>query len=899
MAAILGSLLPAMGGGGPYNVLVVVNDASGRSLELGQYYQDARNIPERNICHITTTTNYSIDTAGFTNQIRQPVLDYISSAGLSGQVDCIVFSMDIPYRVYLAGSNYNTNSLTGAMFYDYKNSPPPCSLPTATLSSYYEKELAFSHSDPETGEGLYYLSAMLSGWDLDQAMTLVDRASMADASHPTGTVYYIRTTDNARNVRWRQFEGAIFPVRFLDVPRSSEFLFGWDITGKEDVVGYMVGRWHPTRLEENTFLPGALGDHMTSYGGYLFDHPGTNRISILDWIEAGCAGTYGTVVEPCNYTSKFPQARVHYWYARGFSMGEAYTMSVQAPYQGILVGDPLCQPYARPPRVQVTGLATDEVVSGVVTVVVHAAAADNHRTVHRIDAYLDGLFYATLTNQAVRPGDRVTAVINGQSYSYTALPGDTLADVAAGLAANINDTGVTARASGDRVELVQKALGVSGTGITYSVSTTNILGGTPLLRGWTPGTNFAETTFPARQQVVAWGPVDSGDILRIVITRLDGLAFTNSVIADASDTSTTLLSRLCTAVNDDTNLQGCTGARMWFAGPTFNSLHTNEVAAFVESRTNTWEGYNLFIDYQVIGLSGDDYSGHPQSNSDVLGARGTIFLMEGTTALTAVLVLDTSGLENGPHQLGLVAQGGSAVRCQGRLCLPFAVSNSSLSCSILSPEPRKFFAWGSIVTVEVDASSSAGSVTGITLLVEGKTYAQTNAAPASFEWDTSEFGAGLVGLQARAWDTTGAAAVSTVRLVRIYTDRDSDQLPDWWEHEHFGSVTATTAEADWDGDGMNNLGEFISDSDPTDPASFLHVISVSYPSTGSPLTLYFPSSTQRLYNVFLNDGSLCGTQEWTAAESNAFWGDGGITEWQDDSVSTAAHRYYRVRAQTP
>lgn len=895
---MLAILQAALAGGGPYNVLIVVNDASDRSLELGQYYQDARQIPERNICHIDTTTNYTIDTVAFTNQIREPILDYISSAGLSAQVDYIVFSIDIPYRVYQSDSN-DANGLSAAMFYDYKYSPPPCSLPSAALSSYYESELAFSHSDPETGNGRYYLSAILSGWDLDQAMALVDRASTADGSLPTGTVYYLRSGDNHRNVRWWQFEGAMFPVRFLDVPRSSQFVFGWDITGKQDVVGYMVGRVYATRLEENTFLPGALGDLMTSWSGYLFDAPYDDpRPSALNWIQAGCAGTYGTVAEPCNYTNKFPQARLHYWYARGFNMGEAYTMSVQAPYQGILVGDPLCQPYAHAPRLDVTGLASNAVVNGSVTVEVSAAAA-GHRTVHRIDAYLDGRFYATLTNQAVQVLDRVTVVINGQSYSYTAIAGDTLAAVAAGLAASIADTGVTAQASGDRVELVQKARGTAGTGITYSVFTTNSLGVEPVLRAWTPGTNFAETTFPARQQVVAWGAVDSGDVLKIVITRLDGLPFTNSVVAEESDSSTTLLTRLCNRVNDDTNLQDCLGAQMWYGGPTHDSSRSNEVSAFVEARTNTWEGFNLFIDYQVVGLSGDDYSGHPQSNSDVLGARGTIFLMEGSTTLSAVLVLDTTGLPNGPHQLSLIAYGGSAVRSQGRLCLPFAVSNSPLSCNILSPGLGKFFAWGSIVTVEVEAVSGVGSITGISLLVEGKTYAQTNVVPASFEWDTSGFGAGLVGLQAQVWDSAGGSAVSTVRLVRVYTDRDSDQLPDWWEHLWFGAVTVTTAAADSDGDGMDNLAEFITDSDPTDPASYLRVTSITCPSTGGPLTLYFSSSTQRLYNVFFNDGGLCGTQEWTAAESNAFWGDEVLTEWQDGSTFTAMHRFYRIQSQTP
>src|SRR5262245_8122065 len=115
-------------GGGPENVLVVVNDASPSSLELGQYYQEARGIPERNVFHISTSTNYTIATASFSNEIRNPVLAYIASSGLSNQISYLLFSRDIPYKITQGGS---TNGLTAAMFYGFKtNFDPVCSTPT-------------------------------------------------------------------------------------------------------------------------------------------------------------------------------------------------------------------------------------------------------------------------------------------------------------------------------------------------------------------------------------------------------------------------------------------------------------------------------------------------------------------------------------------------------------------------------------------------------------------------------------------------------------------------------------------------------------------------------------------------------------------------------------------------
>ncbi|MBL7115621.1 MAG: hypothetical protein ISS35_07625 [Kiritimatiellae bacterium] len=49
-------------------------------------------------------------------------------------------------------------------------------------------------------------------------------------------------------------------------------------------------------------------------------------------------------------------------------------------------------------------------------------------------------------------------------------------------------------------------------------------------------------------------------------------------------------------------------------------------------------------------------------------------------------------------------------------------------------------------------------------------------------------------------------------------DADGDGMLDAWEIEHFGSTNAS-AEADADDDGMNNGGEFIAGTDPTNAAS--------------------------------------------------------------------------------
>jgi uncharacterized protein (TIGR03790 family) len=97
-------------------------------------------------------------------------------------------------------------------------------------------------------------------------------------------------------------------------------------------------------LRSNIFLPGAIADHLTSHGGILLDSP---QMSALSWLEAGATGSYGTVVEPCAFTGKFPSVPIVLRrYMAGETLIEAYWKSVAMPSQGIFIGEPLAAPFA-------------------------------------------------------------------------------------------------------------------------------------------------------------------------------------------------------------------------------------------------------------------------------------------------------------------------------------------------------------------------------------------------------------------------------------------------------------------------------------------------------------------------------------------------------------------------
>ena len=109
---------------------------------------------------------------------------------------------------------------------------------------------------------------------------------------------------------------------------------------------YQTGLPHVDKLDTLKWVPGALADHLTSFGGQLLG--GSGQMSILEWTAAGATASYGTVSEPCAHPQKFPHPQVMLLhYLQGSSALEAYWKSVAWPQQGLFIGEPLAAPFAR------------------------------------------------------------------------------------------------------------------------------------------------------------------------------------------------------------------------------------------------------------------------------------------------------------------------------------------------------------------------------------------------------------------------------------------------------------------------------------------------------------------------------------------------------------------------
>ena len=215
-------------------------------------------------------------------------------------------------------------------------------------------------------------SMLLAAYSVAEAKALIDRGLASMGTNPTGKAHVLYSSDGIRNVRARVFPltnlgFALSPSINLSVDGSAALPVN-SLLNTSDTLFYFNGVTRVANLGTNSFLPGAVGDHLTSSGGALPD--GFGQMTVLDWIAAGETGSFGSVDEPCAVTTKFPDPSIMIpHYTSGETLIEAYWKSMPQTFQGLFVGDPLAKPWARTATVSVPTIysfsaAPSTIVSG-------------------------------------------------------------------------------------------------------------------------------------------------------------------------------------------------------------------------------------------------------------------------------------------------------------------------------------------------------------------------------------------------------------------------------------------------------------------------------------------------------------------------------------------------------
>ena len=373
-------------GGGPENCLLVVNADSPDSLAVANAFAAIRRVPPINVMMLPWKgSREAVSIAEFRSGILVPILRTIESRRLASQIDCIVYSSDFPWRIdfkaelppdLAAKDAHPSGSLTGmTMLYAAVQSGSPAWLDAASNDYYRPLD---ADGVPRTTQGFrswygwspdgellemggarYLLSAMLGvtagrGNSVPEIVRSLETAAAADGTHPKGTIYFMTNDDIRTETRSKSFPAVVRALQGLGV--AAEVATGSLPVAKPDVAGLMAGvasfDW---KASKSTIVPGAICENLTSFGGVFTPSAGQTPLSAF--LREGAAGSSGTVIEPFSIPMKFPHAGMQVHYARGASLVEAFYQSVHAPYQLLVVGDPLCQPWARIPAIEAITVA--------------------------------------------------------------------------------------------------------------------------------------------------------------------------------------------------------------------------------------------------------------------------------------------------------------------------------------------------------------------------------------------------------------------------------------------------------------------------------------------------------------------------------------------------------------
>jgi hypothetical protein len=415
----------ARGGGGPENLFLVVNSTSSDSIAVANAFIAARGIPPINVFMLPWAgSKESIPLERFRDELLTPILKGVDSRRLAPQIDCIVYSADFPWRVdyrealppelakqdtFPSGSLTGMTTLFGAVTSgtpawldpasnDYYRPVDRTGVPVETLGFRSWYGWGGDGRLLEAGGNRYLLAVMLGvtagrGNTVREVAGYLQRAAAADGTRPDGTIYLMTNSDVRTTTRSAAFPGVVKALETLGV--KAEIASGTLPQNKRDVAGLMTGtpsfNW---ATSGSTILPGAICENLTSFGGIFTANASQTPLS--EFLRAGAAGSSGTVVEPYSIQAKFPHPGMHVHYCRGASLAEAFYQAVNSPYQLLVVGDPLCQPWAEIPQVEALlpggkePLTPGGVLTGQIEIEPRATLPRNG-TCDRFELFLDGV----------------------------------------------------------------------------------------------------------------------------------------------------------------------------------------------------------------------------------------------------------------------------------------------------------------------------------------------------------------------------------------------------------------------------------------------------------------------------------------------------------------------------
>lgn len=347
---------------GPASVLIVVNDNSSLSREIGEYYARRRAIPADHVCRIRASTEEVIPRADYMRDVAGPIAAFLRKNRLAEKILYIVTTGGVPLRIKsTAGSAMTTDGAAVdselTLLYTDMHSGRPHALPGSLPNPFFAKTGdAFAHP-----QFPIYLVTRLAAYDFDQVKGMIDRAF--EAANRGKFVIDLKTPGDGEGDNWLR-DAAIkltalhLPGDRLMVDQSYSVIYD-----QNNVIGY-AGWGSNDRNRHRRFLgfqwlPGAIMTEFVSTNARTFTRPPDNwnigdwnspktfffdspQTMTADYIQEGVTGASGHVDEPYLMMCPRPDFLLPAYYS-GRNLADSYYLAIRAlSWQNVVIGDPLC-----------------------------------------------------------------------------------------------------------------------------------------------------------------------------------------------------------------------------------------------------------------------------------------------------------------------------------------------------------------------------------------------------------------------------------------------------------------------------------------------------------------------------------------------------------------------------
>lgn len=331
------------------DVAVVINDNSQTSIDIGNYFQSARNIPNQNMIHVLAPTTEEIDSLQF-EQVRAQIESHLISNNLADSINYLVTTKGVPLKVE---SGCFDTIVSGQMCASFDSE---LTLILGTYANYAGTSGSWANPIYGATENFsrdssgIYLVTRLDGYTKQDVFNLIDRSGPSTGLNQQSAQaivdlnlavsfdssyfmnYYLQPTyDFLINNSWNvQLDVNYSPV----LNQTNVFSYIYEGHGPATNVSLGYSWTEGSICSMSTCETATTFDNLANTSDYFL---------IADLIAEGCTGAYGNV--NCIYFSQISNSETllsrYLDPVENYNLAESFYMAEpRLSWQGVVVGDP-------------------------------------------------------------------------------------------------------------------------------------------------------------------------------------------------------------------------------------------------------------------------------------------------------------------------------------------------------------------------------------------------------------------------------------------------------------------------------------------------------------------------------------------------------------------------------